>query len=146
MSAEISMLLPKAIPDFSKWHSHTTMVVQHYGQWQDHWHFPAPYSAHPQSFSSVRSEFHYLSHPSFLDWLPTTALTHIYASGNCVQFSLVAQSCPTLRPHESQHARPPCPSPTPRVHSDPRPLSQWCHPAISSSVIPSPPAFKLSQH
>ena len=53
-----------------------------------------------------------------------------------VQFSSVAQSCPTLRPHESQHARPPCPSPTPRVHSDSSPLSQWCHPAISSSVVP----------
>ena len=53
-----------------------------------------------------------------------------------VQFSSVAQSCPTLRPHESQHARPPCPSPTPGVHSDSRPLSQWCYPAISSSVIP----------
>ena len=38
--------------------------------------------------------------------------------------------------HESQHARPPCPSPTPRIHSDPCPWSQWCHPAISSSVIP----------
>ena len=36
----------------------------------------------------------------------------------------------------SQHARPPCPSPTPRVHSDSRPSSQWCHPAISSSVVP----------
>ena len=43
----------------------------------------------------------------------------------------------SLRPHELQHARPPCPSPTPGVHSDSRPLSQWCHPAISSSVIPS---------
>ena len=42
----------------------------------------------------------------------------------------------SLRPHESQHARPPCPSPTPGVHSDSCPLSQWCHPAISSSVIP----------
>ena len=42
----------------------------------------------------------------------------------------------SLRPHESQHARPPCPSPTPGVHSDSRPSSQWCHPAISSSVIP----------
>ena len=41
----------------------------------------------------------------------------------------------SLRPHESQHARPPCPSPTPGVHSDSRPSSQWCHPAISSSVI-----------
>ena len=53
-----------------------------------------------------------------------------------VQFSSVAQSCPTLRPHESQHTRPPCPSPTPGVHSDSRPSSQWCHPAISSSVVP----------
>ena len=42
----------------------------------------------------------------------------------------------SLRPRESQHARPPCPSPTPGVHSDWRPSSQWCHPAISSSVIP----------
>ena len=42
----------------------------------------------------------------------------------------------SLRPHESQHARPPCPTPTPRVHWDSCPLSQWCHPAISSSVVP----------
>ena len=42
----------------------------------------------------------------------------------------------SLRPHELQHARPPCPSPTPGVHSDSRPSSQWCHPAISSSVLP----------
>ena len=52
------------------------------------------------------------------------------------QFSSVTQSCPTLQPHESQHARPPCPSPTPRVYPNLCPLSQWCHPAISSSVIP----------
>ena len=42
----------------------------------------------------------------------------------------------SLPPRESQHARPPCPSPTPGVHSDSRPSSSWCHPAISSSVIP----------
>ena len=42
----------------------------------------------------------------------------------------------SLWPHESQHARPPCPSRTPGVHSDSRPSSQWCHPTISSSVIP----------
>ena len=42
----------------------------------------------------------------------------------------------SLRPHESQHAGPPCPSPTPGVHSDSSPSSQWCHPAISSSVVP----------
>ena len=41
-----------------------------------------------------------------------------------------------FRPHGLQHARPPCPSPTCRVHSDSRPSSQWCHPAISSSVVP----------
>ena len=52
------------------------------------------------------------------------------------QFSSVARSCPTLRRHELQHARPPCPSPTPGVHPNPCPLSQWCHPTISSSVIP----------
>ena len=42
----------------------------------------------------------------------------------------------SLRPHEPQHTRPPCPSPTPRVHPNPCPLSQWCHPTISSSVDP----------
>ena len=52
-----------------------------------------------------------------------------------VQFSSSVVSS-SLRPHESQHARPPCPSPTPGVHSSSCPSSQWCHPAISSSVIP----------
>ena len=52
-----------------------------------------------------------------------------------VQFSHSVMS-DSLQPHESQHARPPCPSPTPRVHSDSRPSSPWCHPAITSSVIP----------
>ena len=52
-----------------------------------------------------------------------------------VQFSHSVVS-DSLRPHESQHARPPCSSPSPRVHSDSRPSSPWCHPAISSSVIP----------
>ena len=42
----------------------------------------------------------------------------------------------SLRPHESQHARTPCPSPTPRVYSNTCSSSQWCHPAISSSVVP----------
>ena len=42
----------------------------------------------------------------------------------------------TLRPHRPQHARPPCPSPAPRVYSNSSPLSWWCHPTISSSVIP----------
>ena len=45
-----------------------------------------------------------------------------------------------------QHTRPPCPSPTPRVYSNSCPLSWWCHPTISSSVVPSPPTLNLSQY
>ena len=52
-----------------------------------------------------------------------------------VQFSRSVMS-DSLRPHELQHTRPPCPSPTPGVHPNPCPLSQWCHPTISSSVVP----------
>ena len=71
-----------------------------------------------------------------------------------VEFSSVAQLCPTLQPHELRHSKPPCPSPTPGVHSDSRPLRQWCHPAISSSVVPfcsclqsfpTSGSFKMSQ-
>ena len=52
-----------------------------------------------------------------------------------VQFSRSVVS-DSLRPHESQHARPPCPSPSPGVHSNSCPSSWWCHPGISSSVVP----------
>ena len=59
--------------------------------------------------------------------------SNLIKTSDQISCSVVSDS---LRPHESQHARPPCPSPTPGVHSDSRPSSQWCHPAISSSVIP----------
>ena len=72
-----------------------------------------------------------------------------------VQFSSVAQSCPTLcNPCGQQHARPPWPSPTPGVYSNSCPLSQWCHPTISSSVVhfsshlqsfPTLGSFQMSQ-
>ena len=52
-----------------------------------------------------------------------------------VQFSPSVLS-DSLWPHGLQHARPPCPSPTPRVYPNPCPMSRWCHPAISSSVVP----------
>ena len=60
-------------------------------------------------------------------------------SSRCVlsshQFSL-SVTANSLETHGLQHTRPPCPSPTPRVYSNSHPLSWWCHPAISSSVIP----------
>ena len=57
---------------------------------------------------------------------------HVLSS---VQFSRSVMS-DSLRPHEPQYARPPCPSPTPGIHWDSSPSSQWCHPAVSSSVVP----------
>ena len=58
-----------------------------------------------------------------------------FPSFSSVQFSRSVVS-DSLRPHESLHTRPPCPSPTSRVYSNSCPSSRWCHPAISSSVIP----------
>ena len=77
-----------------------------------------------------------MSH-SFFFWFIQHSHDHIYVteSFSSVQFSRSVVS-DSLWPHESQHARPPCPSPTPGVHSNSRPSSQWCHPAISSSVVP----------
>ena len=63
----------------------------------------------------------------------TIFLNSIYMYSDQISHSVVSDS---LRPHESQHARPPCPSPSPGVHSDSHPSSQWCHWAISSSVVP----------
>ena len=74
-------------------------------------------------------------------WIRSDQISHSVVSGS-------------LRPHESQHARSPCPSPTPGVHSDSRPSSQWCHPDISSSVVafsscpqslPASESFPMSQ-
>ena len=58
-----------------------------------------------------------------------------HSSVSSIQFSRWVMSN-SLRPHEWQHARPPCPSPTPGVHWDSRLSSRWCRPAISSSVVP----------
>ena len=70
----------------------------------------------------------------------------LWAYSFSVQFSSVESH--SLRPHELQHTKPPCPSPSPRVYSNSRPSSRWCHPAISSSVIPSfscPQSFPASE-
>ena len=86
--------------------------------------------------------------------VPKNALTigQLYSSPMLFQFSSVQFSCSvvsnSLWPHELQHARPPYPSPTPRVHSDSRPSSRWCHPAISSChplllLPPIPPNIRV---
>ena len=76
-------------------------------------------------------------------WIVIASIFHLlHILFSSVQFSLSVVSN-SLQPHGLQHARPPCPSPTPGVYSNSYPLSRWCHPTI---VIPSPPAFNLSQH
>ena len=82
-----------------------------------------------------------LVHETFGRWLGHEWDSCLYNGGmrnlpSCsVQFSRSVVSG-SLQPHELQHARPSCPSPTPRVHPNSCPLSRWCHPAISSSVVP----------
>ena len=85
-----------------------------------------------------------------IPWMEEHGRLHSISS---VQFSRSVVSN-SLWPHESQHARPPCPSPSPGVHSNSRPSSRWCHPAISSSVVhfsfcpqslPASESFPMSQ-
>ena len=71
-------------------------------------------------------------HFTFINYILYRMIQDLFSS---VQFSRSVMS-DSLWHHEPQHARPPCPSPTPGVHSHSRPSSRWCHPAISSSVIP----------
>ena len=79
--------------------------------------------------------------PIWLHWdlrFPRIFSSILHTKHWSIQFSSVTQSCLTLRPHGLQHTRPPCPSPTPGDYSNSCPLSRWCHPTISSSVIPFP--------
>ena len=80
------------------------------------------------SFGHLKKAFNSVNTTFFFSGL-------LHCSFSSVQFSRSVVS-DSLQPHESQHARPPCPSPNPGVHSDSRPSSLWCHLAISSSVVP----------
>ena len=91
--------------------------------------WPSLHEMFPGS-SSFLEENSSLSHS--IVFLEEKLRTAMFSS---VQFSHSVMS-DSLQPRESQHARPPCPSPTPGIHPNPCPSSQWCHPAISSSVIP----------
>ena len=64
----------------------------------------------------------------FMEWLFIFIISSVQFSNSVMSNS--------LWPHGLQHSRPPCPSPTPGVYSNPRPLNQWCHPTTSSSVVP----------
>ena len=78
----------------------------------------------------------YSHKPSLLDWVPQDiGICPLLPEGPSVQFSLSVVS-KSLQPHGLQHARLPCLSPTPRACSNSHPLSWWCHPTMSSSVIP----------
>ena len=72
------------------------------------------------------------------DYMHNCMFQHSQSSGS------VMSNC--LRPHGQEHARLPCPSPTPRVHPNRCPLSRWCRPTISSSVVPFSSSFNLCQH
>ena len=102
-----------------------------------HWVGDAIQPSHPLLPSSLALTLS--QHQDLFQWVGSSlpsggqsigALACVFSS---VQFSRLVVS-DSLWPHEPQHARPPCPSPTPRVHSNPCPLSRSCHPTISSSV------------
>ena len=107
-------------------------------------HFSHVQLCDPMDCSPSGSSVHGISQARILEWVAMPSSrdqTHRRIRNLImIQFSSVQLSCSivsdSLRPHESQHPRPPCPSPTPGVHSDSRPSSQWWHPAISSSVVP----------
>ena len=88
----------------------------------------------PRDRSLPGSSVHGIFQARVLEWV-AIAFSTIYIQFSSVQVSRSVVS-DSLWPHESQHARPPCPSPSPGVHSNSCPSSQWCHPAISSSVVP----------
>ena len=125
------LLLPSIFPNIRVFSNKSALWIR----WPKYWSFNInPSNEHPGLI------------PFRMDWLDLLAVqgTHKsllqHHSSNSlvltpVQFShsVVSNS---LQPHETQQARPPCPSPTPRVYSDPCPLSQWCHLTILSSVVP----------
>ena len=99
----------------------------------------------PLTFMTPSTTLNYFTVLLRCDWYTIKSAFKVFSR------SVVSNS---LQPHEPQHARPPCPSPTPGVHPNPRPLSRWCHPTISSSVVlfsshlqsfPASGSFQMSQ-
>ena len=92
-----------------------------------------PFTHLNQTDKLCKECLHYLN--SSFSWDEPIWRKHKFFVFSSVQFSCSVVS-DSLWPHEPQHTRPPCPSPTPGVHLNPCSLSQWCHPSVSSSVIP----------
>ena len=122
-------LLPSVFPSIRLFPSEMVLQVR----WLKYWSYS--FSNSPSNESSGLVSFR-------IDWFDllkiqvNKMILGLFHSGiSSVQFSRSVMSN-SLRPHELQHTRPPCPSPAPGVHSDSQPSSPWCHPAISSSVIP----------
>ena len=114
-----------------------------------HWVSDAIQPSHPLSFPSPPA-LSLFQHQGLFKWVSSShqvakvlefQLQHIYIYISSVQFShsVVSNS---LRTHGLQHTRPPCPSPTPGPYSNSCPLSRWCHPTISSSVVPYSSCFQ----
>ena len=88
----------------------------------------------------IKKQRHHFADKGLCDWTATMIIqslkdVYFHIKPFIFQFSHSVVS-DSLWPHEPQHARPPCPSPTPGVHPNPCPWSRWCHPTISSSVVP----------
>ena len=108
----------------------------------------APPSMGFSRYTGVGCHFLSIVKPYLLAKMTWSSVCSAPPTGQCIRSDQISRSVvsDSLRPHESQHARPPCPSPVPGVHSDSRPSSQWCHPAIHPLSSPSPLAPNPSQH
>ena len=134
------LLLPSVPPNIRFFSNELALCIR----WQKYWSFSfniSTSSEYPGLISFRMDSLDLLAVQGTL-----RSLLQHHSSLYSVQFSHSVVS-DSLRPHELQHARPPCPLPTPGVHSNSCPLSRWCHPAISSSVVPSstcPQSFPAS--
>ena len=140
------LLPPSIIPSIRVFSNESVLHIR----WPKYWSFS--FSISPSNEYSGLISFR-------MDWLDflvvegslKSLLQYHSSKASVLQcFSSVQFSCSvmsdSLWPHESQHSRPPCLSPTAGVYPNSCPSSRWCHPTISSSVTPSLPAFDLSQH
>ena len=115
------------------------------------WRISCVKSCLANSLTPVIRPFYTSASPALSHCIHSHSRVWQVLQSSSVQFSRSVVS-DSLRPHESQHAKPPCPSPTPGVYPNSRPSSWWCHPAISSSVIssscpqslPAPGSFPIS--